>query len=80
MRTIIDLPREQVEALAALCAREKISRAEAIRRAVDSFLSNDGAGHEDFDRAILATFGMWKGRGVDTDTYLSELRKEWDPD
>jgi len=35
MRTIIELPDAQLESLSRLCRREKISRAEAIRRAVD---------------------------------------------
>ena len=33
MRTIVDLTEEQVGALARLCVEQKISRAEAIRRA-----------------------------------------------
>ncbi len=41
MRTIVDLPDEQVEALAELCEREKISRAEAIRRAVAAMLATN---------------------------------------
>ncbi|MBA4179720.1 MAG: hypothetical protein C0506_03950 [Anaerolinea sp.] len=33
------------------------------------------------DRAeaiLKRTFGAWKHHGVDTDTYLAELRAEWD--
>ena len=36
MRTIVDLP-EQIRKLALVCRREKISRAEAVRRALDRF-------------------------------------------
>jgi hypothetical protein len=78
MRTIIDLPEEQVQALAELCARENISRAEAIRRAVEEFLRAERQDEVEFRRALQATFGIWKNRGIDTDAYLSELRKEWD--
>ncbi len=38
MRTIMDLPDQQVEALAMIWAWEPISRAEAIRQAVDQML------------------------------------------
>ena len=34
VRTIVDLPEEQIRKLTLLCRRERISRAEAIRRAV----------------------------------------------
>ncbi len=38
MRTIIDLPEPQLGALDRLCEAQKISRAEAVRRAVDCLL------------------------------------------
>jgi hypothetical protein len=38
MRIIVDLPEEQIRKLTLFCRREKISRAEAIRRAVARFL------------------------------------------
>ena len=78
MRTIIDLPEEQRRRLDEYCAREHTSRAEAVRRAVQSFLCDDEQDQIEFERAVDAAFGMWKDRGIDTDTYLAELRKEWD--
>ena len=42
MRTIIDLKDEQVEKLAEICERDDISRAEAIRQAVNLYLSTKG--------------------------------------
>jgi metal-responsive CopG/Arc/MetJ family transcriptional regulator len=44
MRTIVDLPGEQVEALASLCEREGISRAEAVRRAMREFIRTHDCG------------------------------------
>jgi metal-responsive CopG/Arc/MetJ family transcriptional regulator len=76
MRTIVDLRDDQVAALEALCAAEHISRAEAVRRAVDGLLEKDN--RERRRRAMAASFGMWKDRGIDTDSYLAELRSEWD--
>lgn len=72
MRTLIDITNEQVKALKEFCAKESISRAEAIRRAIDEFLSaklplND-------NRA----FGLWKNKKIDGLKYQQRLRSEWD--
>jgi hypothetical protein len=71
MRTIVDLPEEQRKALADICRRQKISRAEAVRRAVAEYASHHSAG--DAKRA----FGLWHGRGVDGLSYERRLRREW---
>lgn len=78
MRTIIDLPEEQLRALADYCASEKVSRAEAVRRAVEQLICAQRVAESDRLAAIDAAFGLWKDHGVDTDTYLRELRAEWD--
>jgi metal-responsive CopG/Arc/MetJ family transcriptional regulator len=72
MRTIVDLPASQVEALDSFCRREGISRAEAVRRAVGEHLERHRA---DRDRA----FGLWRTRRVDSLEYQRALRSEWDP-
>lgn len=76
MRTIVDLPEEQIKALAELCKREGISRAEAIRRAVEALTASMRPPKKD----ISHYFGMWKDRddigdGVE---YQRRLRAEWD--
>ena len=76
MRTIIDLTDKQIAALARRCAGEGLSRAEAIRRAVDEWLEKDRRAER--EAAIRDAFGLWKDRGIDTDTYLRELREEWE--
>jgi metal-responsive CopG/Arc/MetJ family transcriptional regulator len=38
MRTIIDLPSHQLHALEEICKRERLSRAEVIRRAVAQYI------------------------------------------
>ena len=62
MRTIIDLPDEQIRKLAELCKREHISRAEAVRRAIDRLL--DEKERERQDRALERSFGGWAGRSA----------------
>ena len=72
MRTIIDLPEDQLETLDGICRRESISRAEAIRRAVELLVRDRAAG------ASHASFGLWRGRRpVDGVIYQERLRREW---
>ena len=71
MRTIVDLPEEQIRALAVVCRREKISRAEAVRRAVAEYASR----HVTSDAEDA--FGLWRGRRIDGLSYESRLREEW---
>jgi hypothetical protein len=71
MRTIIDLPAEQLEALDVICERDRISRAEAVRRAV-ALLISDGA-----SAGPSIAFGLWRGRGIDGLEYQARIRREW---
>lgn len=71
VRTIIDLPDEQLERLDVLCRRDGISRAEAVRRAIAAHVRQARA--EGPDSAL----GLWRGRGVDGLAYERGLRAEW---
>ena len=71
MRTIIDLPDDQVTRLAALCRRNRLSRAEAVRRAVAAYLDAHGVAEGD------EAFGIWRGRNLDGLTYERNVRDEW---
>lgn len=71
MRTIIELPEDQLEALDALCRRDSISRAEAIRRAVGAMIQSRRPAER--ERA----FGLWRGRGEDGLAYQRRARNEW---
>jgi len=80
MRTIIELPDEQVRALADYCARERISRAEAVRRAVSRLMDDPAQSKARRKAALEAAFGMWKDRGIDAVEYQRALRAEWERD
>ena len=71
MRTIIELPEEQVRRLAELCHREGLSRAEAVRRAVAAYLEARQAPPDD------DLFGIWRDSQVDGLEYEEQLRREW---
>lgn len=71
MRTIIDLPESQVNALAELCKSQSISRAEAIRRALSEMLSQQRTAERE------AAFGAWKDKKVNSREFVDALRSEW---
>ena len=72
MRTIIELPSGQLDALDALCRSEGISRAEAIRRAVEQHVAKATKASR------AAAFGLWRRRrGTEGLAYQRRLRREW---
>ena len=71
MRTIIEVPRDQLDALEALCTREGISRAEAVRRAIASYVHRENAS------AMDQAFGLWRKRRVSGLRYQERRRSEW---
>jgi metal-responsive CopG/Arc/MetJ family transcriptional regulator len=80
MRTIVDIPEEQLIPLDKLCKEEGISRAEAIREAVGKLLVEKTSPAKDRDAILERTFGMWKDRDDigDAVEYQRKLRAEWD--
>ncbi len=75
MRTIVDLPEAQIKALELYRKREGISRAEAVRRAVDAFVP-PAKSRKDF--ANHPAFGSSKRyRKVDSVKTVRQLREEW---
>jgi len=73
MRTLVDIPTSELEALNALSKSEGVSRAESIRRAIKAYVELKKP-HAQTGRG----FGLWKGKGIDTDEYLRKIRAEWD--
>ncbi len=71
MRTIIDIPQNILEEIDNLAKREKISRAEAVRRAMSEYLEKRAR------RKPNAGFGIWKSRKIDPLAYEDALRDEW---
>lgn len=71
MRTIIEIPDEQIPVVAKQCRRESISRAELIRRAIALYLRQRG-------QQSAEIFGLWKDRGLDGIEFQHRLRAEWD--
>ena len=72
MRTIVDLPPEQIAALSDLCGSLGISRAEAVRRALAQMLEQQTDDKRD------KAFGAWKHKQLNPSDFVRELREEWD--
>lgn len=72
MRTVVDLPDEQIEPLKELAARTGLSRAELVRRAVAGYLQREAVATDD------AAFGLWHNRSEDGVAYQKRLRSGWD--
>ncbi|MGI8437101.1 MAG: ribbon-helix-helix protein, CopG family [Chthoniobacterales bacterium] len=76
MRTIVDLPETQIKALDSYRKRAGISRAEAVRRAVEAFIPARGKGATDF--TAHPAFGSSKRyRKEDSVKTVRRLREEW---
>jgi predicted transcriptional regulator len=58
MRTLVDIPDDDIERLDALAAKSKRSRAAAIRDAVKLYLSQNDNGND----WIMRGAGLWKDR------------------
>jgi hypothetical protein len=77
MRTLVDIPEQQIQELAAIAAVRKVSRAELVREALDAYIQRHRATRE-------SAFGLWRedpGREThnpqDGLAYQERLRSEW---
>jgi metal-responsive CopG/Arc/MetJ family transcriptional regulator len=77
MRTIVDLPKEQIEALDTYAKAKGISRAAAVREAVATYLPEKKKKKIDWRKH--PAFGSEKmPKGFDSVEYVRKLRAEWD--
>jgi metal-responsive CopG/Arc/MetJ family transcriptional regulator len=74
MRTLVDIPDDQIAELTQLAEREKVSRAALVRKAIADLLASKRAAPED---AIAAAFGLWSDMEEDGLAYQERLRSEW---
>jgi metal-responsive CopG/Arc/MetJ family transcriptional regulator len=74
MRTLVDIPDDQIAELAKLAEAEKVSRAELVRRAIADLLASRRKPEGD---AFAAAFGSWADMEEDGLAYQERLRSEW---
>ena len=81
MRALFDIPEHQLEDLSVICTTRNLSRAEAVRQAIDAFIQQNRPARGE-------AFGLWKGESVclpghsdplpeDGLAYQEKLRSEW---
>jgi hypothetical protein len=76
MRTIVDLPKEQIEALDTYAKAKGISRAAVVREAVSTYLPSKKKLKLSFKDDPF--FGSEKRpKGFDSVEYVRKLRAEW---
>jgi hypothetical protein len=81
MRTIVDLPKEQIQALDAYAKAKGISRAAAVRESVASYLPPKTKKRDAKYWRNHPAFGSEKRpKGFDSVEYCRKLRAEWDRD
>ncbi len=73
MRTIVDLPKEQIEALDCYGKTHGVSRAEVVREAVAAYLPMPRKTGRFQNHPA---FGSWKKK-VNSIEYVRALRSEW---
>lgn len=76
MRTIIDLPDEQLRALDTVRRRLGISRAEAVRRALRLYLAE--ASESEHEAGRDPAFGLWADYPEDPMIEVRRRRELWD--
>lgn len=71
MRTLIDIPEEDLGRLNELSSARHVSRAELVRSAISLFLRTHGTDVAD------EAFGLWADGKEDGLAYQKRLRSEW---
>jgi metal-responsive CopG/Arc/MetJ family transcriptional regulator len=71
MRTLVDIPEDDVRALDELSRRRRVSRASVIRAAIGDFLARHRRPDEE------DAFGLWGESAIDGLEYERRLRSEW---
>ena len=69
-RTIIDIPNEQLLEADRICKALNISRAEAVRRALQEFVRQN----QDIQQE---GFGLWSGSRIPRAELIETLRRQW---
>ncbi len=71
MRTIVEIPDGKLDEISRYCKINGISRAKAIRDAIEIMLT---------EKSVLERekgFGLWRGKKLEAGKFLDEIRGEW---
>ena len=70
MRALVDIPDDQIRALARIGDKQNLSRAALVRRAIADLIATEGA------LSASNGFGLWNRR-EDGLAYENRIRGEW---
>jgi len=76
MRTLVDIPDDDLAIINSVVKAQSISRAEFIRRAIAQSLTTHRK--TQIEKAREAAFGLLAGRSVDGMEYQERIRQEWE--
>ncbi|TRW16698.1 ribbon-helix-helix domain-containing protein [Glacieibacterium frigidum] len=75
MRTIIDIPDEQLRRVDTIARRRNWSRAATVRKALEQFVESQP---DDFDAVLDKAIAAWSHIEIDGLEWQQRLRAEWD--
>ena len=78
VRTLISISDQKLRKIDVLARKNKKSRAQVVREAVDLYLKKNEVKQENWKELVRRTAGLWKHKNIDTDAYLTRLRSEWE--
>jgi metal-responsive CopG/Arc/MetJ family transcriptional regulator len=76
MRTLVDIPDDDLAVINKVIKAQSISRAEFIRRAIAQSLTAHRK--TQIQKAREAAFGLLAGRPIDGMEYQERIRQEWE--
>lgn len=71
MRTLVNIPDNQLNELAKICKQEKRSRAAVVREAIAAYIV------EHRSKKSIDAFGLWGKKKTDGLKYQRKIRSEW---
>ncbi len=74
MRTLVDIPEQDLNLLNHISKTDKVSRAELVRRAIAAYLAARKRRGSGIDEA----FGLWADMEEDALEYQERMRSEWE--
>ena len=71
MRTLVDIPKNDLAALNRLSKEKKVSRAGLVRQAIAQYSDRYGS------KSRSSGFGLWRQSPVDALSHQERMRDEW---
>ena len=77
MRTIVDIPEDQLRRVDTIARRRNWSRAATVRKALELFVESEP---DDFDAVLDRAIVAWADIDINGLEWQQKLRAEWDRD